>query len=649
MSISKPGGRSLWAVWQVLQLLPVIADTVDRAECFAAFDSQLVHLRDLSAVFAQDHNWDILHRRGEATVCLQEGHRFFFALLFYQHHPAPAATSDFGACLPRECDPILLSDEVLPKMYHHFFESHTHFSPDGSVDETRTLHYSITIKEYKTTLNMSPDLQQQVLIFAVVAILPCLVITVWELLQFIGAQFAKARGKTLEMPQQYSIFKAFSLWRGCQELVSVPETEEFSGDLCWLRLAYVCALITLHVTQGAKWRYIDVLESSYSIFAAVRPLALVNDAFIQLSAYLCACSNSRALRNGSDASVFARLRLGLLRAWRKYLRQLPVCLFWNWFYLYILPSVPYNPYNHAFPWFGIRWYHSTGKCMKRKWRYSFLLGDVGALLMRDGDSDWYSGNGNPCVNLWNFQLEIQAFTLTTCILALGPAAALSIFVVILAFGYGSATRIDTWWVHHSRGIALQMLVLCSLGLASKPLSGKWRRLRWLGIFFLVLACIIHGISRGGWADKYTELATEVRNHKLLITGLWQAALALGTVFLCEGSRAVGGPKAQRWLAFFNRLAFGINVAHPFIQFFVEAHTTLNDRVFSLFSWPTQLALVFVLTALPALIVYLLVQRPWALVLQHLSDVSMACVNRGLGKWFISSRAKPAACLPLVAI
>lgn len=622
---------NLWT-WQILLLLPLPTMEGTDAECLASLNSKLVRLRDLSAVMAQDHNWDILHRRGEATICLQENHRFFFALLFYQQWPAPAATSDFGVCLPQECGPMLLTEDVLPKMYHYFFDSHVQFSPDGSIDSTRSLQYSITVKEYKSTLSLSSDLHWQIatLMFAA---FPCVAVTLWEVLRFRRIQQAVPsqkelcegmegmEGKGLKAPL---LVKAFSFSRACQELVSVPEGVEFAGDLCWMRFAYVCALITLHVTQGAKWRHIEVLESSYTIFRVVRPLALVNDAFIQLSAYLCACSSLKAMRGG-DESTFTRLRAALLRAWRKYLRQLPVCLFWNWFYLYVLPSIPYNPYNHAFPWFGIRWYHATGKCMNRKWRYSFLLGDVGALLF-GGDTDWYSTNGNPCVNLWNFQLEIQAFTLTTCILALGRSTALSIFFVIVALGFGSSTHVDTWWVHHARGIAIQMIVLCGFGLASRPLSAKWRNLRWLGSFFFIIACVIHGISRGGWAEKIQ--LNEF--NQLLVTGLWQAALALGTALLCEGCRA-GTSNPSSALAAFNRLAFGINVAHPFVQFFIEAHTTLNDRVFSLFSWPCQLALVFALTALPAMLVYIFVQRPWALILQHVSDVGIVCINRRLSK------------------
>ena len=615
-------------LFAILVLVPkCVADLGDRTECaacVAAFNSKIVRLRDLSAVLAHDHNWDILHRRGEATVCLEEGDRFFFVLLFYQQWNAPAATSDFGACVPHECDAAFLSEEVLPKMYHHFFEHHMQFMPDGSIDETKSLQYSMTVKEYKSNLNLSVDVHWPIFLGLALAFVPCFVATVfWEIPQTMRRQPAKQRPLFVE---------AFGFFRGCQELVHVPPGEELSNELCWVRVMYVCALIILHVTQGSKWRHIDVLERNFYVFAAVRPLALVNDAFIQLSAYLCACSDARAVEK-TNSFICSRLRAGLLRSWHKYLRQLPVCLFWSWFYLFFLPSVPYNPYNHAFPWFGIRWYHATGKCMKRKWRYSFLLGDVFAVLFQDGDRDWYTGNGNPCVNLWNFQLEIQAFTLTTCILALGRPSAMSIFAVILAFGFSTTRFVDAWWVHHARGIALQMLLLCSLGLACKPLTGKWRHLRSLGICFILIALVVHGISRGDWGEEYLKEHLShlqvLQRQKLLATGVWQAALAVGTAFLCEGCR-VGKDPARPWLAAMNRLAFGMNVAHPFVQFFVEAHTTLNDRVFSIFTWPTQLALIFSLTALPAFLVYVLVQRPWALLLQRFSRDSLAHMRRLLG-------------------
>ena len=599
--------RAMPRIW--VGLLAVFAAQADREDCQAAFDAQLHHYRDLSAVMAQEHNWDILHRRGEPLVCLEENHRFFFALFFYQQWGAAAATADFAACLPKECDAEYLPEDLLPKMYQHFFEYHMHFLEDGRPDESKSLQYSITVKEYKSSMVFS-EFQWPLLLGAVIALLPCCLVTLlWDL---------PLLWKPAKSPAPLLVH-SFSILEGWKELVSV---NGLSSDLCWIRVCYVIGLILLHVTQGSKWRGIEVLESSYIIFAAVRPLALVNDAFIQLSTYLCACSDAKA-----TGTTWERLRSGLRRSSKKYLRQLPVCLFWSWFYLCVLPSVPYNPYNHAFPWFGIRWYHATAKCMKRKWRYSFLLGDLGALLLQDGDDDWHTSNGNPCVNLWNFQLEIQAFTLTTCCLALGRRSALSIFVAVVALGFGTTSYAHAWWLHHARGIALQMLFIIVFGLACKPLASKWRPIRWLGAFCLLIALFIHGVARGGWSEKsslirhLSSVLQDVLQNKLLATGLWQAVLALGTVLLCEGSRA--GPPATAWLAAANRLAFGMNVAHPFVQFFVEAHSTLNDRVFSLFSWPTHLALTFALTALPATLVYLLVQRPWALLLQHIFEIFSA--------------------------
>ena len=302
-------------------LLCLLRPATGQDECLAAFSSEVVCLRDLSAVMTQDHNWDILHRRGEPTVCVREGHRFFFVLFFYQHWQTLPATSDFCACLPRECDTTVLSDEVLPKMYQHFFDHHSLVLPDGSIDEAKSLQYSMTLKEYKSGVDLSADLHWPVFLGVAVMVLPGLIAALWDLI-------SACRGRRAS----YFLLDTFSLQRGWWELSSA---EGFSADLCWVRVAYVVALITLHVTQGSKWRYIEVLESTYLLFAAVRPLALVQDAFFQLSAYLCACSDAKV----QASSRLQRLRLALIRSWHKYLRQLPVCLCWNWFYLFVLPAV----------------------------------------------------------------------------------------------------------------------------------------------------------------------------------------------------------------------------------------------------------------------------------------------------------------------
>ncbi|CAE7319862.1 unnamed protein product [Symbiodinium sp. CCMP2456] len=329
------------------------------------------------------------------------------------------------------------------------------------------------------------------------------------------------------------------------------------------------------------------------------------------------------------------------KSWLKYLRQLPVCLFWNWFYLDVLPNVVYNPYNHAFPWFGIRWYHATGKCMQRKWRYSFLLGDVGALIFQDFDEDWRNGNGNPCVNLWNFQLEIQAFTLTTSVLCLPHGAMLATVAAIVAFGFNSTSpNVGAWWVHHARGVALQVLFLRLCGLPRSSVPAAARNLRWPGLLMVLVALALFGASRGQWLESLpgaSSLNQFVGQHPLLVTGAWQAALAVGVAMLCEGCRARQTP-GGRFLAILNRLAFGTNVAHPFVQFFVESHSSINDRVFSLFTWPSQLMLIFGLTTLTASFVFLFVQRPWALLL-HDGAVSAAFAPALLAEWSGASKKK----------
>ncbi|CAE7436751.1 unnamed protein product [Symbiodinium natans] len=508
---------------------------------------------------SQDHNWDILHRRGERTICLQEGNRFYFVLMFYYAmEGAVHGTTDYATCLPRNCSETELIDDILPKVYQNFFDYHSVWLPDGSHDPVKSITYSMTLKEFRNGVTVPEEQRVSLLLPAALTVFPALLcLLCWDWRRDLGP----------------GLHGAFSLRRGMAELFSPSEGGDFCADLGRLRLGFVLSLITLHVTQGSKWREVEMLETKYFLFKAIRPLALVQDAFIQLSTYLCVWSYVKAevvpvAGSQQGRSFLQRLRRGLWRSWLKYLRQLPVCLFWNWFYLVVLPNVVYNPYNHAFPWFGIRWYHATGKCMQRKWRYSFLLGDVGAVLFQDFDDDWRSGSGNPCVNLWNFQLEIQAFTLTTSILCLPHGAMLATAVGLLAFGFSaSGPDMDVWWIHHARGVVLQVLFLrlCGLPRASVPAAAE--NLRWPGLLLVLVAVALHGALRGEWLSMLPEssfLEQFVSQHQMLLTGTWQAALALGIAMLCEGCRARKS-SSGRWLAILSRLAFGINVAHPFVS------------------------------------------------------------------------------------
>merc|ERR1719356_149302 len=105
-----------------------------------------------------------------------------------------------------------------------------------------------------------------------------------------------------------------------------------------------------------------------------------------MSVYLCAWGHNRADAERS-ATFLVGLRRGCWRIARKYARQVPLCFFWAWVYVVILPILPYNMYNHEYPWFGIKWYQNTISCMNRRWEYSFLMGDVAALLLGRMDRD----------------------------------------------------------------------------------------------------------------------------------------------------------------------------------------------------------------------------------------------------------------------
>ena len=55
-------------------------------------------------------------------------------------------------------------------------------------------------------------------------------------------------------------------------------------------------------------------------------------------------------------------------------------------------------------------------------------------------------------------LPLQAFTLTTSVLCLPHGAMLATVAAIVAFGFDSTSpNVGAWWVHHARGVALQVL------------------------------------------------------------------------------------------------------------------------------------------------------------------------------------------------
>lgn len=428
--------------------------------------------------------------------------------------------------------------------------------------------------------------------------------------------------------------------------------------LCWLRVCLSGALLLLHVTQGSKWHDLSALERSHPVMIAVRPLPLVNDTFISLSVYLCVRSHQRADKqtpcasNGygatpdpfSGSTLTRRIVRCCLRTAHKYVRQVPLTVLWAWVYTRILPYVSYNPYNHTYPWFGLRWFHKTAACMGNRGRYAFLMGDLGHFFFRDGGEDWSASNGNPCANLCNFQLEIEVFAVVSFLLALPSTMGSAIIVIIAAASmgaipHGTGRGKDIWWVYHARGVAIMLLSLRALGLPRT--RAPWRSGTALrsGLVLVLAAFVVHGVADGEWLhgssiSQWLEDMTGVTlfgGRPAWITVVYQGLLAVGMGLLCEGCRTTlrvipsampnaastacrGDGDGARSLATVSRLSFGVNAAHPFIQFWIEAHASPDIRVFTVFGWLTSLSGITCLSALAAACAYVFVQRPWAIFL-----------------------------------
>lgn len=609
--------------------------------CHAAYARQPGRFKELSAIMAKDFGWDILRRNGNSRVCLGERHRFFFVLFFYRHWKTPSTTADFGVCVPRECDDATLRYELLPySMYRHFFDEHTDFHPDGSIDHDKSVHYAFNLKEYKLGLpwDDNEQLRSEVWFGSALSLWPLLVATAvdeFRRLCFGTTAKGEEQVKSLLRRGTGNFVEAFSLRRTLAALLSSPTPGE-CPRLCWLRISLTAVLLLLHVTQGSKWHGLSDLERADPVMIFVRPLPLVQDAFILLSAYLCVVSHVRdssaeiasATKDGSgrvgfQTSCISRLGRCLVRVARKYLRQLPVPLLWAWVYIRILPYVAYNPYNHTYPWFGLRWFHKTGACMEMRWRYSYLLGNLGHLFFRDGGGEWHASNGNPCANLWNFQLEIEAFAVVSCLLALPPRLGSAALVAIVAATTGVSKGLPRgeglWLLYHARGVSTMLLSLRALGLPRPhvPLR-RHREAVALGLALVLAALAVHGISDGEWFRASAPESTKwLAERPSLAVAVYQSSLAIGMGLLCEGCRAAraegerGGSCA---LSTASRLSFGVNAAHPFVQFWIEAHASPDIRVFTIFGWLTQLAGMTFLSMAAAAFAYVLVQRPWSVLL-----------------------------------
>lgn len=104
----------------------------------------------------------------------------------------------------------------------------------------------------------------------------------------------------------------------------------------------------------------------------------------------------------------------------------------------------------------------------------------------------------------------------------------------------------------------------------------------------------------------------------------------GVEVACDGKSVVRDSSTMArvecpgpWLSAANRLAFGVNAAHPFVQFYVEARASLDIRVFSGFAWLMQLFGMVFFSVLVAIVAFVLVQRPWARLLSACLDSALS--------------------------
>lgn len=253
----------------VVQSLPLgvfASAEISEGACARAWNEKQVELRELSAVIVEDLAWDIVRRAGNPSVCIGKGHRFFFVLLFYSHWSTSSPTADFGACVPAECDEAMVVNSLLPEMYAHFFLSHADYRPDGSLDQERSMRYSFTLKEYRRSITLTDDTLADVLGGAALVFAPGALAT---LLLGAAGVITAACPRSRKASQVETgrggcgarlrwVLDAFELRAGCRSLTTPAPRE--SADLCRLRIGLTAALLTLHVTQGSKWRSVDHLD-----------------------------------------------------------------------------------------------------------------------------------------------------------------------------------------------------------------------------------------------------------------------------------------------------------------------------------------------------------------------------------------------------
>ena len=459
----------------------------------------------------------------------------------------------------------------------------------------------------------------------------------------------------------------WSLQSSWERLTTVPA----SPGLALVRLALTFMLLLLHCIEGGRWEAIDKLERDDLLMKLVRPLALVNELFILLSVYL-------QVAVGRAASDRWSLGTQLQRVVRKYMRQVPVYLFWIYLSIYaFFFSLQYNKWDHRFPWWSVSYTRSVAVCMEAPMRFGLLSHDVLNFLgyPHDGSKLRTVMRGNPCFNMWIFNAE---FWITVLLLPVtfaydrfGKFAGAVVSLPIFAY-----CSVSPHWTFRMLEPALLFLFFHHFYRPTTPAPLH------LGIFLLYcgFAFYFHGqdladsapptsplneiclkvlLTCGGliilraahawWPGECNQVLEEVKAEKEMETKskecVDKSAKAVkrneGKAEKVENISQDGTEKVAKlvkrppldparwgWLAITN-LCFSVNVSHQFVQLYVE-FLNAYPREYSPFIGLTHVIALGTWCIPVALVTFALVQHPAERLSSHLCSFFFPLMYKILG-------------------
>jgi len=318
---------------------------------------------------------------------------------------------------------------------------------------------------------------------------------------------------------------------------------------------------------------------------------LVNEMFVLLSAYL-------VIMRPAPTSI----KSVVIQIVRKYCRQVPMYLVCVWIFVVVLPMcVSHNMFNHVYPWFGVKWFQRTAVCMDFPIGHGLLLSrfaeELGAKIIHP------KYNSNPCLNnMWIFQIEMEvAIILLFILLLCKNSYALTTALIAMIFNMQQG-----WFFHYLR--------VCSLFIAFCKLMGVpraasiWIRNPFIKLFAIILIIIAMLLSENpGLAHSRGPGDNILPTYAIFLTA--------GFALFLESMRQTAykswlGTEGMWYICQLNKLAFGVNLCHQFVQFYIEAHACAESRAFSLYAWYAHVLTISMLSLLMSCVLYALVQRPY---------------------------------------